>query len=271
MKIHQRLSLSAVSSAKWDLGQDLAFWEETGCKRVGVSLSKIQAAGWDRGIELIRAADGLAVSSCLLGAAFHLDQPQQWAEERADLVRAVDASVAMGAGCLYMTTGPPGALTTDTALEAFHSAVQPALLYAKEVGLSIAVEHVSTLSRDIGCLNSLTDAIDLAEEIGMSICVEINNCWFDRRLPDLLRSGSRHFGLVQVSDFVVGTKSVPERAVPGDGDIPIEAIVSALLDAGYKGDFDLEILGPRIEEEGYPSAIPRGLAYMTEILDRLGA
>ena len=33
--------------------------------------------------------------------------------------------------------------------------------------------------------------------------------------------------------------------------------------------FDVEILGPKIEAEGYASAIGRSLAYATEILDRL--
>jgi hypothetical protein len=35
--------------------------------------------------------------------------------------------------------------------------------------------------------------------------------------------------------------------------------------------FDLEILGPRIEAEGYLSATRRSLERMTEMLERLGA
>ena len=42
------------------------------------------------------------------------------------------------------------------------------------------------------------------------------------------------------------------------------------LDAGYEGPFDLEILGPRIEEEGYRAPIARSLDRAGEMLQRLG-
>jgi sugar phosphate isomerase/epimerase len=58
--------------------------------------------------------------------------------------------------------------------------------------------------------------------------------------------------------------------VPGDGDIPIERLVSSILDTGYEGPFDIEVLGPRIEEEGYRSAIARSAEFASEMLDRLG-
>jgi hypothetical protein len=44
-----------------------------------------------------------------------------------------------------------------------------------------------------------------------------------------------------------------------------------VLDAGYQGPFDLEILGPRIDEEGYRAPIARSLERLSEMLDRLGA
>ena len=43
------------------------------------------------------------------------------------------------------------------------------------------------------------------------------------------------------------------------------------VSAGYAGAFDLEILGPTIEEEGYRAPIARSLERATEMLDRLGA
>ena len=59
--------------------------------------------------------------------------------------------------------------------------------------------------------------------------------------------------------------------VPGDGDIPLERLVAMALDAGFEGAFDLEVMGPRIEEEGYPSAVRRAVERASELLDRLGA
>ena len=63
---------------------------------------------------------------------------------------------------------------------------------------------------------------------------------------------------------------VTDAGTPGISD-PGERLVRAVLDAGYEGAFDLEILGPRIEEEGYRAPIARSLDRAGEILDRLGA
>ena len=62
-------------------------------------------------------------------------------------------------------------------------------------------------------------------------------------------------GMAQLSDYVIGTTETGNRVVPGDGDIPLERLVAMALDAGFEGMFDLEVMGPRIEEEGYPSAV----------------
>ena len=53
--------------------------------------------------------------------------------------------------------------------------------------------------------------------------------------------------------------------------VPLERLLGSLLDAGYAGAIDLEILGPRIEKEGYASAIRRSLDRAGEILAHLGA
>jgi sugar phosphate isomerase/epimerase len=76
---------------------------------------------------------------------------------------------------------------------------------------------------------------------------------------------------VQVSDYVVGTLTASERAVPGDGDIPLRRLIGVLAGAGYAGPFELEMLGPRIEEEGYPAAIARGIAALEPMLPAAGA
>ena len=67
----------------------------------------------------------------------------------------------------------------------------------------------------------------------------------------------------------LGTFDTPNRSVIGEGDIPVERLLRMLINAGYRGAFDLEILGPKIEDEGYAHAIRRSVARASEILDRL--
>jgi sugar phosphate isomerase/epimerase len=78
-------------------------------------------------------------------------------------------------------------------------------------------------------------------------------------------------GVVQLSDYVIGTAETGNRAVPGDGDVPLERLISMVLDAGYEGAFDLEVMGPRVEAEGYASAVGRAVKRASELLEKLGA
>ena len=106
-------------------------------------------------------------------------------------------------------------------------------------------------------MHTLRDAIDLARRLDIHVCMEINACWAERDLARTIADGIDRIGIVQVSDFSIGTLSTPNRLVPGDGDIPLRRIIEQVLDAGYEGVFDLELVGPKIEEEGYRSAIAR--------------
>jgi sugar phosphate isomerase/epimerase len=100
--------------------------------------------------------------------------------------------------------------------------------------------------------------------------MEVNACWAERGLAGTIRRGADRLRLVQVSDFVVGTLATPDRAVPGDGDIPLARILGDVLAAGYQGVFDLELIGPRIDAEGAPSAVGRGLAALEGLLASAG-
>jgi len=77
--------------------------------------------------------------------------------------------------------------------------------------------------------------------------------------------------LIQLSDYVLGDRALPARAVPGDGAIPIEPFIAQSLAGGYTHGFDLELIGPRIEQEGPLTAARRACEAVTAMLGRLGA
>ena len=48
-------------------------------------------------------------------------------------------------------------------------------------------------------------------------------------------------------------------------------IIGALLDAGYAGPFELELIGDAIIDEGYDAAVPRAIRNLDALLTELGA
>jgi sugar phosphate isomerase/epimerase len=268
--VHPRVSLSAVSTFEWGLDEDLAFYERAGVTAIGASLAKLEAAGIDAGANRIRDA-GLRVTNLIGIGPFRLDDPSQWPGQQERVRRALDAAEATRAECLVLTTGPAGQLTWEEAADALERALAPVLEDAGRRGIPVAVEHTNSLRVDIGFVHTLRDATDVALRLGVGVCVETNACWAERGLPDTIRDRVATFRLVQVSDFAVGTLSTPNRLVPGDGDIPLPRILGEVLAAGYDGCFDLELIGPRIAEEGYEQACTRAVSALGDLLSGLGA
>jgi sugar phosphate isomerase/epimerase len=266
--VHPRISLSAISTFDWSLEEDLAFYADAGITNVGVSVAKLERAGWDAGTRRIADA-GLRVTNLIGLGPFHLDAPGGWDEQRDRIRSALDTADALAAECVVFTTGPAGRLTWEEAADALEAALGPAIADARERGIPFALEHTNSLRVDVGFVHTLRDVVDLARRLGTGVCMEINACWAERGLGDTIATGADAFRLVQVSDYAVGTLSTPNRLVPGDGDIPLERLLGQVLAAGYPGCFDLELIGPRIDDEGYAAAARRSIQRLGEMLRTL--
>ena len=266
--MHPRASVSAMSSAAWTLEQDLAFWQRAGITNVGLALRKMEAAGLAAAVDRVVDA-GLRVTN-LLGLGFDLTDRARWSSHQQRLIDAVDAARAVGAECMVLTTGSAGSMTWEDAAGGLAEAIDPVTSAAAEAGVPFAFEHTNSLRVDVGFVHTLRDVVDLARRLRTGVVMECNACWAERDLAGTIADGVDTFRLVQVSDFVIGTLCTPHRAVPGDGHVPLERILGQVVRAGYGGVFDLEMLGPRIEEEGYEAAIPRALAALEALVEKAG-
>ena len=268
--MHARVSVSAICTFNWPLDQDLAFYDEAGITNVGVSVAKLEAFGFDEGVTRVVDA-GLRVDDLIGLRSFDLAAPGRWDEQRSRLVRCIDAAVTLGARSMVFTTGPAGTLTWEEAADRLVEALGNVLDYSREQGVRFAIEHTNSLRVDVGFVHTLADVMDLARRLDAGVCMETNACWAERGLGETVRARADRLALVQVSDYKVGTHSTPNRFVPGDGVIPFPRILGQVLEAGYQGVFDLELIGPAIEHEGYASSVRRSVDALGAILDDLGA
>jgi sugar phosphate isomerase/epimerase len=266
--IHPRISINTISTLTWPLADDLALLERLGARRLAFPLLKIEddVAG---GLDAIRRA-GVEVT-CV--AASTADASLLTSDEAlAALCPAIDGAHALSSPLCYFTSGrTPERMSTDDACAALVEALPSAIAYAAERGVRLAVENNSVTNRNIGFVHTLPDAIRLAEETGLGICLELQNCWYERDLSRLFREHVAQIALVQVSDFRVGEPLRLNRRVPGDGSMPLAWLIRELLEAGYDGLFDIEVIGPAIDAEGPESALRRSAEWLGGRLTEYGA
>jgi sugar phosphate isomerase/epimerase len=248
--------VNSLSSLFQSQDDDIALWRSLGIDHVGLISPKLEQVGWDAARDLVRAA-GLRVSNVSI-------------EERA-IEESLRFAASVGAGPVYITSGGAGSLAWDDAVAAFSARIAPRAALARELGVRLAVEPTLPFRTDLSFVFCMRDGFDLARAAGVDTVLDFYSCWYERDLDRIVRENIDLVALVQISDFSLKTHNTPNRSVIGDGDVPLERLFAAMLDAGYQGAFDLEILGPRIQEEGYASAIARSVERASEILARLGA
>jgi len=268
-KFHPRLSLSSVCTFAWSLDEDLRLWDELGIDYVAVALPTLDDAGLDQAVAALQGS-GARIGNLIGVSPFALDQPEQWSRHYGRMDDYVGAAKAVGAEALLFTTGRSGTLRWEEAAAAFADAFGPVLAAAAKVGLPLGLENTGALRYDNGFVTTLADTVDLARSLGATVCVETWNCFMERNLAGTFREAAGMFSTIQVSDYVAGTFITPDRAVPGDGILPLARIISDAEGAGYRGPYELEMLGPRIDAEGLGPAAARGLAYLDDLLSALG-
>lgn len=250
-----------------------ASWRALGARRV----SFISPTLLDGDLEAVGAL--LREGGHAVDTIAHMFMPGQhlsseeatWNVPRASLDRLIGIARKIHARSIYMLTGGHGTLTWEEGADAFRAAVAPCLAHARDAGLSVAIENALPLYADAHLAHTLRDTVTLAEQADIGVCIDLFGCWGEADLQATIRRAVPRAKVVQVSDYVYGDRSLPARAVPGDGAIPLQRLLGWILEAGYEGPFDLELIGPRIDAEGRSAAAARAADRLGELLHTLGA
>jgi sugar phosphate isomerase/epimerase len=255
--------VSALSSINCSFDQDLALWRELGFSHAGLIGNKLAEDREDK-VARFRAA-GLRSSTVVCGT-LPLDAPERWGDVRAWIIDHLDLAAATGGTSAYCPPGRSTGAPWREVLDAYAQVVEPCVAYARERGLTFDMEP--SVRTDVSFVTTLRDAVDVAEFTGVGLIVDFGNCWMERDLREVLQRATPHITLVQINDVRIGATN--ERVHLGEGNLPIHRLMDEVLSTGYRGVFDLEVLGPTIEAEGYESALKRGVEKASALLTELG-
>jgi sugar phosphate isomerase/epimerase len=268
--VHPRISVSglcfpelpAPSAIEAVAALGAASTSITGAKARAAGAEAVIAAGRRHGVKIVTTtgALGLDLSSRPASAA-----SLRRAQEDVDLAAAVGATV------MYGLAGPRTSARWDACADAYVNAAGDLAGYAAVRGVTLAIEPASWLYADLTFIHTLHDALLVAPRSRMEICLDAFHVWTEAGLREDIGEHAGLIAHVQLSDMTRGSRELPCRAVPGDGDVPLAAIVQWLLDAGYPGVFDCELNGPAIDAIGHHAAAARTVSWLDKLLAELGA
>jgi sugar phosphate isomerase/epimerase len=259
------VTVNAFSSVSNTLPQDFDLWHRLGIHHVGVSSPKLQKMGWARAITAL-SAEPLHVEFLVHPLYTRLDDAAGWDAEVVTLLKAVQAAHDLGAHTLYFCSPPVGTLRWEDAAAELAARLEPVRALGRRLDVELAVEAVHSSRPEIGFIHNARDAFHLADLIGISVCLDLFVHWNEPGFAALISANLPRLRLVQVSDFVIGGRTQPDRVPPGDGDLQMARVLGDILDAGYDGIIDIELLGPKIEEMGYETALRRSISWLDDTL-----
>ena len=256
-----RWSMSQITTLNQDFGRDIELYRRHGVKCVGLSLAKLNAFGADRGERLLRDA-GMAVSCVTTAGPLDYSGTTIGRQRNEDAAEVLRLGARLGADCVMLMTGADATRSWEENAQALRPLIEDLVRVAERERIRIAIEPTHALRVDTSFIHGFGDALDFVDSIDspwLGVVMEVNNAWIEPRLYRNIAERLHRIFLVQVSDWKIGTLTTPQRVVIGDGNIPLKRILKALADAGYAGWYDIELIGPAIEAEGYASVVPRSI------------
>jgi sugar phosphate isomerase/epimerase len=263
--MHPSISINTLCLTPAPLGDLADRVARIGARGISPEVDQITTFGVGESARAIRAA-GLEVAT-LTHRAFAFATPAEIEAARERLLQSIAIAGEIGAQTITMTTGGRGALTWSQAAERFAEAMAPCAEAARSAGIRLGIEPTSHLYSDVSIAHRLADTATLAQKSGIGVMIDLFACWVDADIDAAIADAAPLTALVQVSDYVYGDRGLPCRAVPGDGAVPLDRLIPAIARAGFKGWFDLEIIGPRLQAEGEEAGLWRAGDYIGKLLE----
>lgn len=261
--------MNEVTTFRWSFEEDVRRYREAGYQAIGVWRQKLSDYGEEDGVDLL-AESGLKVTNLLWAGGFTGSDGRSFEEAIDDAAHAVRLAGAMNANCLVVYTGGRNNHTIRHAERLLQTALERLLDLAEAAEVTLAIEPMHpACASEWTFLTDLESTIALVERFRtkhLKMVFDAYHFGHDRAVLANMEEIVPHTALVQLGDRLTAHNIDNDRCQLGCGVVPLSEIVSSLLDAGYEGDFDVELAGQDIELADYASLLSTSRLAFDELL-----
>jgi sugar phosphate isomerase/epimerase len=262
-----RLTVGHYMLRRWSIEDDVRNLERLGYRSISLASTKLAAYGAARAVRLLRSS-GLRVAH--LGSYGRFGTEARTVRRGLDEVRrALGWLHDLGGDVLVVISGGRDGAIWDDAARAYGDAYAALLPEATAAGIRLAIEVIHPLRQDLSFINTLGDAREIAARAGRrgGYVLDFWHSGWERGLLDgIRRDAARRIHAVQVSDYKRATMRTMDRALLGQGILPLQAMIRALEDGGYRGWYEIEIISDDVDRVGYERVLRQTRRAMTRLL-----
>jgi sugar phosphate isomerase/epimerase len=249
-----RLSVNALTTFRWSFEEDVYHYAQAGITTLGVWRHKLSDFGEEKGIELL-ADNGLSVSSLLWTGGFTGSEGRNFRESMEDARDALRLAAAMKAGCVIVYSGARAGHTHNHARRLFRNALTELAPLAEELGVALAVEPIHPgCAADCTFVTTLADTLQVLEAVNhpqVKMVYDVCHLCQEGFSLEMIAEIAPRIALVQLGD----TRRLPQgeshRCRLGEGNLPLRQIIAKLQESGYRGYFEVELVGEEFESADY--------------------
>lgn len=254
---------SQLTAPRWELSEELPRLTARGFDTLAVWRHKLSDLGPAESRRLL-GRFGVRVSSVQWAGGFTGGDGRTFEESVADAAEAIEWAAALSSPVVVLHSGCRGGHTRSHARRLLVEAVELLAPRAIDAGVRLAIKplHRVTASR-CSFLTRLVDALELVDTLierrhsnaCVGLAIDLWHFGDDPDLGSLLPLLVDRTAIIQVADRIGLPTADHERLPAGRGMLPLEEVVAAFVDHGYRGDFELDPVGEAVESSGYEAVL----------------
>lgn len=267
-----RLSMNELTTMRWSFEEDVEEFAQAGFDGIGIWREKLSDVGEAKGVELLRRK-GLSCSNLLWAGGFTGSDGKPFRDSVNDAIEAIRTAAAVQAECLVLYSGAWGGHVRSHAQRLVANALKELLPFAEEFGVPLALEPTHP-----GCGNEWTflntidetlELIDPHENPFLKVALDTYHFGLQEELDlERLAQVAHRIGIVHLGDGHTVPQGEQDRCLLGKGRVPLRRILLTLMEAGYEGFLDVELIGESVEQYDYPTLIRESRDYVSGMLTR---
>jgi sugar phosphate isomerase/epimerase len=262
------LSMNEMTTFRWSFEQDVENYQQAGYRAIGVWRQKLADWDEDHAVELL-AGSGLAVTNVGWAGGFTGSDGRSPAEAIGDAADALRLAGKIAAGCLVVYPGGRNNHTFRHAARLLRGAIDELLPLAETVEVPMAIEPMhAACAADWTFLTDLESVVALLEEYRspcLKLAYDTYHFPISAHQRQTLIELAPHMAIVHLGDRAVPPSVDDDRCLLGHGHVPLRETVATLQEAGYRGAFDVKLLGPDVEAYDYWSVLEQSQLTFSEM------